>query len=86
MTKVVCAVFDSAVQAYSQPFFVRSTGEAVRSFSDEVNRPDQANALYQHPDDYILWQLATFNDDEGIFLAEKRVLVRGKDAIKEKQS
>lgn len=82
MSKAVCCVFDSAVQAFSQPFFTRAVGEALRSFTDEVNRADAANALYQHPEDYTLYVLAMFDDELGTFTEAKRVLARGQDVVK----
>lgn len=80
--KIVCAVFDSAVQSFGQPFFVPAVGSAVRSFSDEVNRDDAQNQLNRHSDDFVLWQLAEFDEDNGIFIQNadvKRVLARAKD-------
>lgn len=80
----VCAVFDSAVQVYGQPFFVVSTGGAVRSFSDEVNRADANNQFNKHPDDFDLRFLAYYDDETGEFssLAEGiRSLARGKDVV-----
>lgn len=79
---VVCAVFDSAVQAWMRPMFVPSTGVAMRSFSDEVNRAAEDNQMNRHPDDFDLWILATFDDEAGMFLepeGKRRVLLRAKD-------
>lgn len=83
--KCVVAVFDSAVQAYAPPIFVPARGLAVRSFTDEVNRQDQNNALFSHPDDFELRILAMFDENTGEFhkLPEgPEVLVRGKDVRK----
>lgn len=81
---VVVSVRDSAVSAFSRPFFVPSVGAAVRSFTDEVNRSAPDNPMFAHPDDYELWYLADFDEESGLFLLDelesgKRVLVRGKD-------
>lgn len=60
MKLIVCAVYDAAVKAYLQPFFARSTGEAVRGFSDAVNDPKlQFKAHYA---DYSLFHVATWDD------------------------
>lgn len=83
MTKrVVCAVFDSAVQAYGQPLFVIANGAAIRSFVDEVNRKAQDNSLHMHAEDYELRCLAVFDDETGVFQPVEpiQVLMRGKDA------
>lgn len=80
--RFVCAVYDSAVEAFGQPFFVAHVGAAVRSFTDEVNRAAPDNALHAHPDDYELFCLAEYDDWDGTFLAGKdihRMLCRGKD-------
>lgn len=78
--KIVCAVYDHAVQCFGQPFYVRARGEAVRSFTDEVNRAAQENNLYQHPEDFDLTQVAVFDDESGKFEEVQEVLIRGKDA------
>lgn len=84
---IVCAVMDTAVQAYARPIFLPSVGMALRSFSDEVNRAAPDNQMNVHPDDFSLWVLAEFDDEAGMFLEPeggRRVLVRGKD-VKQKQ-
>lgn len=82
MKRYVCAVFDSAVHSFGQPFFVPAIGAAIRSFTDEVNRSAVDNMLNQHPDDYTLHVLAVFDDDDGLFENDARVLLRGKDAVR----
>lgn len=80
--KCFVSVFDSAVQAYAPPVLVPSTGIAVRSFTDEVNRNDANNALFRHPDDFELRLLALFDENTGIFEAPGegiQTLARGKD-------
>lgn len=86
-TLCVCAVWDSAVQAYHRPMFVPHTGGAVRAFADEVNRKDAGNTLNAHPSDYELHQLGIWDENTGSFLNSSDgqldvVLVRGKDVIK----
>lgn len=76
----VMAVFDSAAQGYAMPFCAPSRGVAVRTFTDEVNRADKDNVLYQHPDDYELRHLAMWDSDSGLYTASADVFVcRGKD-------
>lgn len=85
MIRQVVCVFDSAVQAYMQPFFVPAIGAALRSFTDECNRrgsEQQPSPLYDHPEDYSLHLLAEFDDLTGEFkdpAGGKRVLARGQD-------
>ncbi|WNK14529.1 MAG: nonstructural protein [Microvirus sp.] len=82
----VCALFDSAVQAYNRPIFVPHVGAAIRSFTDEVNRPAQDNQMYHHPEDFQLMQLANWNEETGKFtsLETPRILARGTDVQEQK--
>lgn len=80
--RCVLAVFDSAVQAFGQPFFVPAIGAGVRSFVDEVNRAAPDNSLANHPEDYELSYIADFDDELGEFTKPAdgvRVIARGKD-------
>lgn len=80
----VCAVFDTAVQAFLQPFQVPHTGAAVRGFTDEINHSDKDQPMARHPDDYELYLLATFDTETGQYDQDnRRQLVRGKDAKRE---
>jgi len=67
MKLVLCSVKDRAADAYGRPMFVPSVGVAIRSFSDEVNRKDQENQLFNHPDDFDLYELGEFDDNTGLF-------------------
>lgn len=61
----VFSVFDTAVGAYMQPFFVHSKGEALRSFVDIVN--DSKSKIAAHPDDYCLFHLGEYDDKTASF-------------------
>lgn len=65
MKLLACAVRDSAANAYNRPFFVPSTGLAVRSFRDEVNRADAQNPMFAHPQDFELWLIGVFDEENG---------------------
>jgi hypothetical protein len=67
MKLVLCSVKDRAADAYGRPMFVPSVGVAIRSFSDEVNRKDSENQLFNHPDDFDLYELGEFDDNTGLF-------------------
>lgn len=62
-------VFDKAVGAFLQPFYVRSKGEAIRSFTEAVNQKDHQFGKY--PADYTLMFCGTFDDSSGIFTCDK---------------
>ena len=67
MKLIICTVKDRAADAYGRPMFVPSTGVAIRSFSDEINRDNAENQLYNHPDDFDLYELGEFDDNTGLF-------------------
>lgn len=66
MRKFIISVWDSKIGAYLNPFFVASTGEAIRSFTDLVN--DGKSQIALHPSDYSLYVHGTFDDDTGLLL------------------
>lgn len=67
MIRIVVAVRDRASDTFGNPFYVVSRGQAIRSFSDEVNRSASDNMLFQHPEDFDLYVLGSFDDDTGMF-------------------
>lgn len=82
MIRVIFSVRDSASELYGQPFFVPSRGVALRSFADEANRAAADNALNQHPEDFILYELGTFDESTGAFSChEPQQVARGKDVL-----
>ena len=65
--QLVCAsVFDAKVGVYFQPFFARSTAEALRSFGDTVNQ--EGHIFNKHPADFTLFLLARWNEENGLFV------------------
>lgn len=82
MKQFVVAVFDRAASVFGRPFYVQATGQAIRSFTDEVNRKDAERGDFaRHPDDFDLWQLAVYDDNAGAFENVQVMLVRGKDVL-----
>lgn len=65
MKLMVFTVFDKAVSAFLPPFFARSRGEALRSFTEASN--DRAHNFSKHAMDYVLMQLGEFDDGNGLF-------------------
>jgi len=64
----ICSVKDRAADAFGRPMFVPSLGVAIRSFTDEINRNDAESQLFNHPDDFDLYDLGVFDDNTGVFL------------------
>ncbi len=59
----IYSVFDVASGAYMRPFMCQADGEASRMFSDLAN--DKEHPMGQHPEDYSLCRLGSFNDQTG---------------------
>lgn len=79
--KFIFSVRDRAIDAFMQPFFAPATGAATRSFVDEVNRAD--SPMNQHPEDYDLYLLGTFDDSTGEFSTHApRMVAIGKDSVR----
>lgn len=77
---VICAIRDSAADAFGVPVFFKTLGVATRTFTDEVNRAAEDNPLYRHPEDHDLWLMGEYHADSGEFVLEKpRQLARGQD-------
>lgn len=76
----IVAVRDRAADVFAQPFFVASIGVAIRSFTDEVNRKDENNGFYKHPEDFDLYLMGEYDDSDGSFecMQPKQICV-GKD-------
>ena len=81
MISVIVSVRDSAAEAFGRPMYLQSLGVAIRSFTDEVNREDKDNQLFNHPDDFDLFELGVFDDSIGKYELRDNpsVIVRGKD-------
>jgi len=65
MKMEICAIRDRQLNGFMQPFFTQSKGQAIRAFSDLVN--DKQHPVGQHPEDYDLWHLGSWTDDDGRF-------------------
>ena len=77
----VFSVRDRALDAFGQPIFSPSTGLAVRSFSDEVNRP--GSDFNKHPEDYDLYEVGQWDDETGTLapLVPPKMIQIGKDLL-----
>lgn len=74
---IVVAVKDNAIGTFQPPACVRAEGEALRGFMDAVNDP-QNKQLHQHPEDFDLYRLGTFDENTGKIVSEEPVqLARG---------
>lgn len=78
----VFTVRDSKVEAYLQPFFMRSYGEAERAFRTVMNNPE--HQMSKHPEDFSLYEIGDYDDNTGIIepLMEPKHIVKGVDVHK----
>lgn len=81
MKDKIYSVKDNAVEAYGKPFHAPTKGFAIRSFSDEVNRPD--SQLAKHPEDFSLYELGTWDNQKGNYtnLPEPQFIGKASDFI-----
>lgn len=61
----VFSVYDKAVGAFLTPFFSRSKGEALRSFTEACN--DEKMQFSKNALDYTLCYLGIYDDVAGLF-------------------
>lgn len=76
----IFAVRDRATDQFGTPMFLVSAGQAIRSFSDEINRADKESQLFNHSEDFDLYLLGTYDSDSGTFVTKSPSQVAiGKD-------
>lgn len=61
----VYVVHDSKVGAYMQPFFCRTVGEALRSWTAVCN--DGKSMMSTYPGDFSLFEVAEYDEGTGRF-------------------
>lgn len=61
MNLKIFAILDTKANIFNQPFFMRSTGEAVRAFADLTNDPQ--SMLFKHPDDFRLFHIGEYDQE-----------------------
>lgn len=70
----------------NQPYVANNDLDAMRSFQDTINRepmPGQPKStLAQHPEDFSLFQLGTFNQQTGEIKPEVKFLIQAVDLVK----
>lgn len=87
--KILCAVRDTATETFGSVMTFKNEKDAVRSFTTAVNDPNPDSLLSQHPEDYELWQLATYNEDTGTIRTDNEgisMIARAKDLVAKKES
>lgn len=82
MIQKIFGVRDSKALAFLQPFFGVTAGVAIRAFEEAVN--DGKSPISKHPEDYVLYELADFDDSTGevISVVPIKALGCGRDYVK----
>lgn len=81
----VFAARDMKAEAFLQPYYSPNVGSAVRAFGDACN---EANSPFnKHPNDYVLYEIATYDDNTAEFasLTPIKMLGCAADFIQEKK-
>lgn len=63
MKYMLISLKDRAIEAFQPVANVRAEGEALRTFKDLIANPQ--SQVHAHPDDYDLYQVGTFDDQDG---------------------
>lgn len=74
------AIYDMAAVAYMRPFFLQTDAQAERMFTDLAIDAD--HPVGQHPGDYSLIRIGSFNDSNGQFEdASNETVCTGLEAV-----
>lgn len=65
MIMKIFSIYDSKIEAHNTPFFMSTIGQATRAFTDETNNTQ--SLLHKHPEDYTLFELGEFDDQNATF-------------------
>lgn len=87
MKRIVFAVRDIVSNLYAQPFCDVNNGSAIRGFREVIQRGDGTSQIGQHPEDYELFVLGSFDDESARFelLEIPERISRGADHLVSKQ-
>lgn len=67
MVLKVFSVYDAKAEAFMPPFMYSTKGQAIRVFADSIN--DSNCVLSKHPEDYTLFEIATFDEELGVYVS-----------------
>lgn len=58
-------IYDLKAGVYNKPFYMHNDSVVIRAMEDLINDPQ--NDIGRHPEDFIVWMLGTFDDNEAKF-------------------
>lgn len=86
MIYILMVVHDRSVDAYINLHCVRAEGQAIRQFQDAINDAQNGGSLHKHPDDYDLYRIGTYNDDNAeITIEPRKKMADGKQLMIERE-
>ena len=63
----VYSVYDQCANAYLQPMFFLTRGQAIRALTEAVNSSD--HNFHKYSDQYVLFELGEFDDSNACYSA-----------------
>lgn len=77
--KQLYAIYDKKTETWSNPFVHITRLEAIRSFTDAVNKQNEQSLIYAHPEDFDLWLIGEYNEVDGVIDPKKDHIGNGLD-------
>lgn len=80
---ILFSTFDRAAETYATPFAAAHAGVAVRAFTDAIVNPGKDTDISNHPDDFDLYEVGSFDSTTGRVIPcptedGRRLVVQGK--------
>lgn len=72
----IFTIYDIKAQSYLPPFYMQSTGQAMRAFEDTVN--DETTQFSKHPEDFVIFEVGSFDDQTCTFDLQKTPITLAK--------
>jgi len=57
------SLYDSKAECFGPPFFIETTGQAVRALMDYVNNPE--TMVSRHPEDFVMYEIGEYDNQKG---------------------
>lgn len=71
----VFSIYDSKAVAWTQPFYSMNAATAIRTFEQIVN--EDGHAFNMHPEDYTLFELGEWHEQEGKLVVHESKMALG---------
>jgi hypothetical protein len=73
------SIYDEKAKAFLPPFYLPQEGMAIREFASAANDPD--TNIGKYPQDYTLFTLGTFDDENGAIHVTKQSIGNGVEYV-----